>query len=100
MVHLSAFTKVMAQLQGATNVGADDDRSTGFAEIVCLDSTKLGRLLWLHQVVNPCAATADASFHSLPQLQLGDSPQQLTWLGLDALSMDHVAGVMHGHGGL
>ena len=84
-------------MQGAADVGAGHQSGTSAAEVIGLDPPELSGFIGLHQVVDPGTAAADARFRCFPELDLRDGSQQLAGLGLDALAVNHVAGVVHGH---
>ena len=95
---MGTIAEVAAQLKSAADIGAGDEGGSGAAEVIGFDSAQFSRFLGLYQVVDACTAAADTGFHRFPEADAWDGTEQLAGLGLDALAMNHVAGVMHGHG--
>ena len=95
---IRAATQMPAQLQGATDVGACDQLGTGAGEVVDLDAPQLRCFVWLHQVVDAGAAAADPGLCGFPKPQMRDGLEQLPRLASDALAVNHVTGIVIGHG--
>ena len=89
--------QVMANLQGAADVGTGRQLGAGAGQVGRLELAELGGLPRLHQVVDAGAAAAHARLRGLPQQQVGDPAQQGPGLGADALAVQHVTGIVIGH---
>ena len=96
MVHPGTATEVAAQLQGAADIGAGYEVRTRSAEVVSFEPTQFGCFFRLDKVVDPSTAAADAGFCGLLEAEARNGSQQLTRLGLNALAVDHVAGIVNG----
>ena len=85
---------MLADLQAAADVGAHGQFRPAARQVGGLDAAQFRGHLGLHQVVDAGAAAADPRLHGLKQLHMGDLAQEVPGLVVDALAVEHVAGIV------
>ena len=89
--------RAVDELEEAAWVAVGDDAGAGGLDVFELAVEELVGHFRLHDVVDASAAAAPEALRQLYQLEVGDEPQELAWLGGDLLAMREVAGLVVGH---